>query len=136
MTFSTALVTVSISRVRQYPPAAFAILCHIVHIDFLPIHFLAHGELGVRRTDAVVLYQNGIHQRGGVIMVLALILQGAVESQQQAAVSVLTVRSVVNMCLYLLLREGSAPDGKIVDLSLLIVAISRGTSDDDRIIAH
>ena len=48
-------------------------------------------------------------------MILALVLQRSVKGEQQAAVLVLAVRHIVDMCLYLLLGEGAAPDGKVVD---------------------
>ena len=136
MTLFAGLVIVRISRVWQYPPDARAVLGHIVHIDFLPVHFLSHGEVGMWRTDAVVTSQNGVHQRGGVIMILTLVLQRAIKGQQQTAVLILDIRCVIEMCLYLLLSESTAPDSKVVDQGFLFIAISRSTSDDNGIITH
>ena len=125
-----------ISRVRKYPPTAHTILGHVAHADLLPIHFLCHGKFGVWRTDGIVFRENDIHQRRRIIMILALVLQRTVESQEQTAILVLSIRRIVDMRLNLLLCEGTAPNGKIIDQCFLFIAICRSSSDDDRIIAY
>ena len=69
-------------------------------------------------------------------MILTLVLQRAIKGQQQTAVLILDIRCVIEMCLYLLLSESTAPDSKVVDQGFLFIAISRSTSDDNGIITH
>ena len=119
------------------PLVCLAVLCHVGHVYGLPHEVLGQAELGMWRTYAVVGLQVILQQRGGVVVVLALVLQRTVEGEKQAAVLVLGVGQVVDVLPDLLFREGAAKDGEVVDVGLIhIIVAGIAGADDDGVVAH
>ena len=68
--------------------------------------------------DAVVLRQFHVEQTQCIVAILALVLQRAVEGEQQTTVVILTIRRIINMVTNLLLGQRTAPDHEVVEQAL------------------
>ena len=83
-----------------------------------------------------MLCEQGVEQRCGVIVILALVLQRAVESEQQAAVGVRGIGHVVDVLADLLLSQRAAVNGEVIHHGTRgIPTVVIFASDDDGVVA-
>ena len=81
-----------------------------------------------------MLCEQGVEQRCGVIVILALVLQRAVKSEQQAAVGVRGIGHIIDVLTDFLLRQCAAIDGEVIHQCLRFI-IHIGSTNNDGVVA-
>ena len=106
-----------------YPKYALSIFSGIAQGDILARLILGHHEVGMGRIDSLMLHEVDVELCQGIIMILALVAQCIVESEQHATVFVFTVWRFVDVTKDFLLRQGAAPDTEVVEHAFAAIPI-------------